>query len=128
MAWVIAHPDIRLRTPAQRCPLEFQQLFRLKYTKEHGAGLIVQPNKTMLRFEYTPASASFGGAVQLESSLRIPDITILIQPNRQLQALVDFCENQLEPYSRWLGKNSGARGATEGAALLPGICRRRSQY
>lgn len=119
LAWVYAHPEIRLRTPSQRCPAEFQKLFRYLYEQEHGNGIKVRPNKTPVVVDYSPASASFGGSIQVDTPSGVPDITSLSKPTGQLQALTELCETKLEPYSRWLGRNAESRHAVEGVALLP---------
>jgi uncharacterized tellurite resistance protein B-like protein len=119
LAWCLNAPDIGLRTPARRCPLEFQRLFRTLYAREHGSGMVIKPNKTPLKLAYHPASASFGGSVVITPEPGVPDISVLQAPLRKLQALVEQCTTALEPYSRWLGRNPENRADLAGLALLP---------
>lgn len=119
LAWCLNSQDIPLRTPARRCLSEFQRLFRALYEREHGDGIIIKPNKTLLRFEYRPASASFPGPVVFTPEPGVPDVTILQGPTRKLQDLAERCMTALEPYSRWLGRNPDGCDDLAGLALLP---------
>jgi uncharacterized tellurite resistance protein B-like protein len=119
LSWCLHDPNIPLRTPVRRCLPEFQRLFRIFYTRECGEGLIVKPNKTRVAYQYNPASASFGGPVEITREPVVPDITVLVGPVRKLSALVEQCATALEPYSRWIGRNPDSAGELAGAALLP---------
>lgn len=119
LAWCLHDPNIPLRTPARRCLPEFQRLFRAYYARECGEGLIVKPSKTPVTFQYNPASASFGGAVEVTREPVVPDITALVGPTRKLSALVEQCATAIEPYSRWIGRNPDSADDLAGAALLP---------
>jgi len=43
--WLMNHPETRLRTPATRCPAEFETLFLRRYTEAFGDGLRLKPNR-----------------------------------------------------------------------------------
>jgi tellurite resistance protein len=118
LAWVQAHPEIRLRTPASRCREEFARLFELRYGEQFEGGLIVKPNRTRLTLSYRPASASFSGSLELVIG-ELPDITVLNAPIRKLAELADQCCDELDAYSRFLGKHAGDRSSLAATALLP---------
>ncbi len=118
LAWVRAHPEIRLRTPATRCPEEFARLFSLRYKEHFEGGLIVRPNRTRLTLSYRPASASFPGPLDLMIG-DLPDVTVLNAPIRKLAEVADQCCDELDAYSRYLGKHSGSRSSLAATALLP---------
>jgi uncharacterized tellurite resistance protein B-like protein len=118
LAWLRFHPETRLRTPAQRCPAEFEHLFESRYRQRFGEGIVVKPNRTKLVVRYKPASASFGGSVGVP--LRdLTDVTALTAPVQKLRELADGCLGDLEAYSRLLGRDPQARGTVAAIALLP---------
>lgn len=118
LAWVRAHPEARLRTPATRCPEEFGRLFAIRYRERFGEGLMIKPNKTKLVECYRPASASFGGEVRIPLG-DLPDIAALTAPVRRLTEVTDHCCEELDAYSRFLRKNPDGRGSPHAVALLP---------
>lgn len=117
-AWYVCHPETSLRTPARRCEKEFRTLFGWRYVGRFGAGILLQPNKTMLSVAHRPASASFMGR-EFVAKLALPDVTAQRKPFSAISELARTCETDLEPYSRWLGKNPETRGNLETIALLP---------
>ena len=104
LAWAVGHPETHLRTPATRCTAELRALFRARYTDRTGGGIRVTPNRTKLVIRYQPASATFGGEVALRMG-DLPDVTALTAPLHALRDLVEECTTDLEPFSRWRGKN-----------------------
>lgn len=118
LAWVRAHPETHMRTPAQRCAAEFETLFLDRYRKEFGQGMVVKPNKTRITAAYKPASASFEGVVPVPVA-DLPDVAALTAPIRKLQAIADACTDDLDAYSRLIGREPTARGTLAGIALLP---------
>ena len=118
LAWVRAHPEARLQTPAKRCPVEFAELFARRYASRYGEGIVLKANKTKLVIAYRPASASFGGAVELTVG-SLPDVSALTAPVRKLSEITDACTDELDAYSRWLGRNPDGAGTLPAAALVP---------
>lgn len=120
LAWVLSDHNIGKRTPTTRCEDAFSQLFRLRYVECHGSGIVLPQNKTRLKFQYNTASAALPSQ-DLEGLSGIPDVTAANAVRKKLQLLVDDCTAQLEPYSRYLGRNPGAPDALEGLLQLPMI-------
>ena len=116
LSWAQFHPEIRFSTPARRCPEEFTRLFVIRYEERYGRGMTVRPNKTTVRSEYRAASAGIG-MVNMDTGL--PDVFGLAAPAKKLATLVAECTEELDPYSRWLGRNPGGRGTLAAATLLP---------
>jgi uncharacterized tellurite resistance protein B-like protein len=119
LSWILSSSSFRLRTPAHRCSEEFRRLFELRYPGHfRGGGLKIKPNKTRLSAHYQAASRSFGhGQVKLTLP-DLPDVTIVSGPVRKLQELVDRVTDELDPYSRWIGRNDD-RHSPPALALLP---------
>ncbi|MGQ7819280.1 tellurite resistance TerB family protein [Metapseudomonas furukawaii] len=118
LAWVLSDHNIGKRTPVTRCEESFAQLFRMRYEERHGAGMVLPQNKTRLRLQYNTASAGLPPQ-ELDGLSGIPDVTATSAARKKLQQLVDECTVQLEPYSRYLGRNPDAPGALEGLLQLP---------
>ena len=105
LSWALTSPTMRFRTPAKRCPEQLRALFRMRYHAKHGDGLVVRPNKSLLRIVYRPASSAFRGPVELTIG-RLPDVTRLTSPLKKLNSLVEQSQNDLDGYSRWVGKTN----------------------
>ena len=120
LAWVKLDPAVYLRTPAMRCGEQFTQLFFCKYAEAFGAGLALPCNRTKLKFVYRPASSGFRGYSELSMTFGdTPDVTVLTAPRKQLQKLVEVATKELEPFSRFVGKNPDGKSSLEGVLLLP---------
>ena len=123
--WAICSPDIRLRTPAQRCPDEFGELFKIRYVEAFkDGGLKVKPNTARISAAYRPASPSFFGSISLTLD-SLPDITVLVGAVRRLQEIADRAQQDLDVYSRWLGRTGESRGLAAVALLPPELARGR---
>lgn len=116
LAWAWYHPEIHLRTPASRCPEEFATLFKARYTQAHRDGIIVRATKKQIGVEYYAASAGIRTA---SLSMNIPDVLTAAVPTRQLAKIIDSVTEDLDPYSRYLGRNPDGRQSLAAAALLP---------
>lgn len=117
LAWVKCNQLYNLRTPARRCESEFSQLFEARYTQKFQSGIVIKPNKTRLRIDYRPASSSLRGFNFIQEDL--PDPSILKTPLKKLIAISDACTEELEAYSRYLGKKESSRGDVAALLLLP---------
>jgi len=116
LSWALTAPEIPQRTPAQRCPEEFRELFLLRYRESLGEGLRLRANKTRLKIEYQPASASFGGLVTL--TVDLPDVIRSTATQERLRQLAEQCTQELDSYSRWVGR-TGETASPPAIALLP---------
>ncbi|MEN4657171.1 TerB N-terminal domain-containing protein [Pantoea agglomerans] len=117
LKWVINHTEYALRTPARRCAKEFAALFKRRYTLKYGEGLVVKANKTRLRLDYTPASPSLRG-VRLPVP-DLPDPSALKGPVQKIMALAEICTDELDAYSRYLGRKGTSVNDTAAIMLLP---------
>lgn len=118
-AWV--KHDYRIgRTKAMdRCPAEFEKLFKHRYTAAFGKGMKLPLNRTKLQVAYNPASAGFAGRVVAPIGESLPDLTAVVAPIKKLEAIVEECAEALAPYSRFLGKDPSGAGTLDGNLLLP---------
>jgi tellurite resistance protein len=115
-AWAWYLPSLYPRTPQTRCPEEFDQLFGRRYRERFKDGLPVRPGKACVGVTYRAASAGISSAsVQFD----LPDVVELAGPARKLTELVDSITDDLDAYSRWLGRNPDGRGSLAAAAVLP---------
>lgn len=124
LAWYRSAPMTRLRTPAQRCPEELAALFSARYRARFGDGLVVKAPKKTIDMSYRPASASFAGSLRLSFSDQrlaagVPDVTSLQGPLNKITEVAESCVTDLEPYSRWVGRNPSLRSSPAAFALLP---------
>lgn len=115
--WYITHPDSSLRTPARRCEKEFIALFRARYARDFGDGVLLPTRQKHLTLSIRPASASFAGSASL--SLDVPDILQARGPINRLRAIGESCMDDLDAFSRWLGRNSNTPMTIAAVALLP---------
>ncbi|MGK4328715.1 TerB N-terminal domain-containing protein [Lonsdalea quercina] len=117
LKWVTNHTEYVLRTPARRCAKEFAALFKRRYTLKYGEGMVVKPNKTRLRLDYTPASPSMRG-VRLPVP-DLPDPSALKGPVQKIMTLAEICTDELDAYSRYLGRKGTSENDTAAIILLP---------
>lgn len=127
LAWFIADPNTRLRTPASRAREEFLQLFRQRFSTKYPVGFKIDAPKRRLKNAYNAYRAASGTfAVDLSGSVGdLPDITSLSGPLTQMRKLAEECIEALDPYSRFLGRHPDARGSFRAIILLPHELRER---
>ena len=118
LAWYTHHPDTHLRTPATRCAAEFRELFAQRYRARYGHGMIVKPNKARLSISYYPASGGFRSNLTLGNA-DLSDVSRLTGPVSKLRELIDGVTDDLDAYSRFLGRNPGETSSPAAIALLP---------
>lgn len=119
LAWVQVSPVIIRRTPVTRCPEEFATLFRNKYQTLYGAGMLLRENKTRLALSYHPASSALLGRTFILHFKDLPDVTAVQAPVQSLQKIVDECTEELDGYSRQLGKNGATKDLSDAFLRLP---------
>lgn len=106
-------------TAFQRCKSIVHQLFLARYTKHYGQGLLVKPNKTGIKFSYMPANDSLPSPMDIPCD-GLPNITVLSgYPVNGVHELLKECVQDLEAYSRYLGRNPDATESLRAKALLP---------
>ncbi|WCM90612.1 tellurite resistance TerB family protein [Acidovorax sp. NCPPB 3576] len=120
LAWVRMDPNVYLRTPATRCPEQFERLFQQKYAEMLNGGLVLTKNKTKLKFVYRAASSGLHeyGEIKLTFG-EIPDVAVLTGPVKKLQEVAEATTTELDSYSRLLGRSPGAAKSLEGLLTLP---------
>lgn len=116
-AWIKNHPDYNLRTPARRCSEEFKTLFILRYKEKFKDGIIINKNKTKLRLRYCPASGSLNQFEYGPNGLCDP--SVLSAPVKKLATIAYQCTDELDAYSRYLGKQDTSRDDLNALLLLP---------
>lgn len=121
-AWALAtvknNPMRRLRTPAQRCDEEFGKLFSLRYKEKYDQGLKLNKGKGQLKYSYKPASAGFGNSMAFTLG-ELPNVTGIEGQMNKLYDIADDCINELDAYSRYLGRKTNERNSLEALSLLP---------
>ena len=123
LLWLLCYPERRLRTPAERCDEEFRALFKLKFGALHPDGLKVRAPRKMLAMMYRAASSEFNCSVNLSAKggreAQIPNVSDLRSPMQKAQKIADEAMDELDKFSRYLGRNPDGRGTIEAQALLP---------
>lgn len=118
LSWLCTHPERWLRTPGKRADPEFRALFEIRFNERFPDGLRVAKPRRTLRMSYTAASGNFTSTMSSPSG-DIPDISGLSKPLDAAWAIADAAMNDLEKFSRYLGRNPEGRGTIEAHALLP---------
>ncbi len=115
--WAVSDPLTYLKTPAQRCKSEFEALFKLRYRKKYGDGIVLKIRSRMLEIKYHAASSSFTGLTIAIKGL--PDVFSYAEPINTLRMIANSCSDELDAYSRFLGRNPDKVGSIEAVSLLP---------
>ena len=120
LSWFICHPNSRLRTAAIRCREEFLALFRIRFDARYPDRLKVSKPRKVLKATYRAASSEFEGTVTPTINDKpVPDISSLRKPVEIAQEIADEVMDDLDKFSRFLGRNPEGRGSVEAHALLP---------
>lgn len=117
LLWAEYHPEVYFRTPAQRCREEFGKLFDIRYREKFGEGLVIEPNKSYLKINYQPASSSIY-PISYEAK-DLPDLTRLSKPISQIRGIIDQCTEELNSYSRFVGRKPEEKSSLSAISLLP---------
>lgn len=116
LAWAWMHPDVYTRTPQRRCQDEFDALFRARYAARHSDGLRVQPGSDPITLEYHGASTTAGS---IRIVLSLSNVSDQAQAVQALSVLVEECNNELDAYSRWVGRHPGDHTSLAAVSMLP---------
>ncbi|WP_244563303.1 TerB N-terminal domain-containing protein [Bradyrhizobium lablabi] len=117
LRWVLAMPDTYLRTPAVRCFDEFVELWRLRFAQRFPSGLPVA-GKDRISLQYRAASGAFDVEVRGPHEQYV-DVSRITKPMPGLQKMVADCTDELDAFSRLVGRRPSARNAMAAATLLP---------
>lgn len=116
LCWALTHPQLYPRTAVSRCFDQFCALWRYRFAERFPDGIKVRGGKTRLQFNYRAASGEFNAHAELED---LPDIGAIAGPVTKLEALLTACTEELDPLSRFLGRNPEERATLLAAALCP---------
>ena len=120
LSWFMCHNEKRLRTPATRCENEFMSLFRHKFVIRYPNDLTVSKPRKHLEYSYRAASGEFDGDIPISANGKpVLDISGLRKPVEIAQKIADEAMDELDKFSRYLGRNPDGRGTMEAQALLP---------
>lgn len=118
LAWFLAHPDTYLRTPATRCFEEFKLLFERRFLERYPEGLSVRAPRRVISPHYLAASGTF--TVTLDSPYgQVPDPKHLKVPIKIAREIAEAVTNELDAYSRYLGRNLNSADTMAAQLLLP---------
>ncbi|MCY4622318.1 MAG: TerB N-terminal domain-containing protein [bacterium] len=145
LSYLYHHPETNLRTSAQRCPTEFDELFMARYRTRYRGGMKIRRPAHDLRIGYDAASHGFrgftipsvhglmgderlggdfefgyGGTVEIALD-GIPDVSLLTAPIRRLWKLARECADELDAYSRFIGKHPDRARSAAAMCLLPDV-------
>ncbi len=123
LRWAYLEPTIFLRTPATRCKCEYEAAFAHVYRERYGSGLVIAPNKTILKIRYQPI---FYSPTLSENEFKfagIPDIQALTAPQQSLREIVEQSTAMVDSYSRFLGRNATKADTLEARLTLSSRCR-----
>lgn len=112
------NPPVYTRTAAHRCQQEFQALFAEEYTRIFGKGLIIKDNKTRLKVEHRPASKSLLNKNYVKT-LDLPDVSRQTSAINKFAPIVQTCQDKLDSYSRYLGRNPENKDTFDALLELP---------
>ena len=116
LRWVLALPDVYLRTPGQRCFEELRALWSLRFAARYPEGLTIRRPRATLKHEYRAASGKFTASLDVGE---LPDVSGTMGVLGPLRALLELCMEDLSQFSRLLGREPEARGMLRADLLLP---------
>lgn len=120
LSWLLNHPERNIRTAATRCAAEFKALFGLRFDARFPDGLKVTKPRKALVASYQAASQEFTGSLNPSVDGKpVPDISGLRKPVEIAQEIADEVMDDLDKFSRYLGRNVDGGGSLEAQALLP---------
>ncbi|WP_372871889.1 TerB N-terminal domain-containing protein [Shewanella sp.] len=115
--WLKNTFEYTLKTPARRCEHEFRKLFQIRFRDKFGDGIPVKPNKTKLMLSYHAAS---NGIHSVDLNLEdLPDPSVLKAPLNKIIPIAEQCTDELNSYSRYLGKADTSKNDIAALMLLP---------
>jgi uncharacterized membrane protein YhaH (DUF805 family) len=116
LCWALGHPTLYPRTPVTRCFAEFCELWKIRFDEQFPKGLTVREPKTRLNFQYRSASSEFNATATVDD---LPDVGAISGPISKFDLLLGACSDELDPLSRFLGRNPAEKDSAIAGALLP---------
>ena len=116
LCWTLGHPLLYPRTPVTRCFDEFCELWKVRFSEQFPKGLSVREPKARLNFQYRSASSEFNATATLDD---LPDVGAISGPISKFESLLGSCSDELDPLSRFLGRNPVEKDSAISGALLP---------
>jgi uncharacterized tellurite resistance protein B-like protein len=114
------HPESRLRAPVRRLPQLVAQRFVAMVEKDHPHGVVLAlPRRMpMLEVSYRAASSTFEVPL-VDGRSAIPDIARLAEPLGYARGLIETITDELDSYSREIGRANGAPTTIASLSKLP---------
>lgn len=126
LIWLLALPDTYLRTPAIRCFDEFVALWKLRFIEKFPEGFKVNVPIKKIEFKYRAASGAFQVDVPGSHTLW-PDIAAVRQSLDKLKSTIQVCTDELDAFSRFVGRRPDQKSSIQAALLLPEALQQRAQ-
>ncbi len=124
LRFALTHPETSVRTPARRVPALLRELYILEFAKLYPAGYRPRAGRTKkLKKHYQACSGSFNLEIKVLGG-DIPDITDREEPIRIARRIFNDCMEQLDDYSRTLGRLPGLEPNLLAVSRLPEALRR----
>ena len=126
LSWFLCHPNRKLRTSAERCEKEFQQLFQIIFNHRFPDGIKVKKPRDKLEVCYESASEEFiiDIPAKNEDGKPISDVNGLDQPLGLLQSIADECMSKLRKLSQFIGGKPQSRNKLITLAYMPTCLRK----
>ncbi|MER9592932.1 TerB N-terminal domain-containing protein [Mesorhizobium australicum] len=119
LAYVLADPETRVRTPARRAQTLLRELFAEAVEKQYPNGVRVPAaGVRKLKVNYRACSGTFDLAMRPFGG-DLPDITNRGEPIGGARRIFEDCTDRLDNYSRILGRSEGLRPSLAAVAQLP---------
>lgn len=113
------HPETRVRTPARRAPELLEALFVEQVAAAHPNGFRVSGSRfKTLKSTYRACSGSFVVDVAALGG-SVPDITEGAEPIGMARSIFEKCSDDLDEYSRALGRSPGLKMTFAAVSKLP---------
>ena len=117
-AFVLQDFETYPRTPARRCPEQMRRLFELRFGTAIESGVKLKTNKGKLQLHYSAWNPGLVSPI----SYRLPSLQELSQNAAaltKLRELFSACTDELDQYSRRIGKRPEEADRLPAIALLP---------
>lgn len=118
LAWIQSDMSFYTKTAAQRCKDLFEEMFLYEFNKLHPDGMPIKKRGSNLQFSYRPHSNSFPKAIKWDFN-GLPDIASSNPRQEYLQNIIETATEQIDSYSRYLGRNPEGANSMEALIYLP---------